>query len=264
MFVVSYALIVSFHPQIKIPKIIVERSYTHLLKELNSISYLTGDQLSLADAKLISQLRDAAYEVDSRKCKNAIAKMFTIENAFVKKMLIDWFNKEFRSQYLEIDILVKNQSERKNPIDWNKNNCVICKMPLKIDPTTHQTSNDEMSYGGFLVRYEHKFYRNIYSVKKLKKSVQINTLESYYKSYKKYISICIGVLSIFERNSNIDDDINSDLKEFLDEKFPEIDDIDKLKSNIEAVKIRNLIKSTGANKIPRFNLKLYAFIYAFS
>ena len=106
MFVVSYALIVSFHPQIKIPKIIVERSYTHLLKELNSISYLTGDQLSLADAKLISQLRDAPYEVDSRKCKNAIAKMFTIENAFVKKMLIDWFNKEFRSQYLEIDILV--------------------------------------------------------------------------------------------------------------------------------------------------------------
>ena len=108
MFVFSYTLIVSFHPKIKIPKIIVERSYTHPLKELTSISYLTGDQLSLADAKLISQLRDAAYEVDSRKCKNAIAKMFTIETAFVKKTLIDWFNKKFRSQYLEIDIFVKN------------------------------------------------------------------------------------------------------------------------------------------------------------
>ena len=100
-----------------------------------------------------------------------------------------------------------------------------------------------------------------YSVEELKESTQINTLESYYKSYQKFISICIGVLSIFGTNSNIDDDINSDLKEFLNEKFPEIDDIDKLKSNIEAVKIKNLIKSTGANKIPRFNIKLYAFIY---
>ena len=100
-----------------------------------------------------------------------------------------------------------------------------------------------------------------YSVEELKESTQINTLESYYKSYQKFISICIGVLSIFGTNSNIDDDINSDLKEFLNEKFPEIDNINKLKSNIEAVEIKNLIKSTGANKIPRFNLKLYGFIY---
>ena len=89
MFVVSYTLIVSFHPKLKIPKIIVERSYVHPLKELNSISYLTGDQLSFSDAKLISQLKDAAYEVNSRKCKNAIAQMFTIETVFVKKPLID-------------------------------------------------------------------------------------------------------------------------------------------------------------------------------
>ena len=113
-------LIVSFHPKLKIPKIIVEENYMHPLKELTSISYLTGDQLSFADAKLISQLSDAAYEVDSRKCKNAIAQMLTIENAFVKKTLTDSFNKKSGSQYLGIDILVKNQCERKNPIDWNK------------------------------------------------------------------------------------------------------------------------------------------------
>ena len=112
-------LIVSFHPKLKIPKIIVEENYMHPLKELTSISYLTGDQLSFSDAKLISQLKDAAY-VNSRKCKNAIAQMFTIETAFVKKPLIDWFHKKFRSQYLEIDILIKNQYERKNRIDWNK------------------------------------------------------------------------------------------------------------------------------------------------
>ena len=153
MFVVSYALIVSFHPKLKIAKTVVERSYAHPLKELTWISYLRGDQLSFADAKLISQLRDATHEVDSRKCENAIAQMFTIETAFVKKMLIDWFNKKVRPQYLEIDILVKKQYERKNPIDCNKDNCVICKMPLKTDPTAHQIPNDEMSYGDFFIRY---------------------------------------------------------------------------------------------------------------
>ena len=55
--------------------------------------------------------------------------------------------------------------------------------------------------------------------------------------------------------------MTNDLKEFLEEKFPEIDDIDKPKLNIELVEIKNNIKSTGANKIPRFNLKLYAFVY---
>ena len=34
-------------------------------------------------------------------------------------------------------------------------------MPLKIDPITHQTPNDEMSYGDFFIRYEHKLFRRI-------------------------------------------------------------------------------------------------------
>ena len=72
MFVVSYALTVSSHPKLKIPKVIVERSYAHPLKELTSFIYLTRDELSFADGKLICQLRDAACEVDSGKCKNAI------------------------------------------------------------------------------------------------------------------------------------------------------------------------------------------------
>ena len=98
-------------------------------------------------------------------------------------------------------------------------------------------------------------------MKELAESTQVNTLENYYLAYQKFVSICIGVLSIFGTNSNIDDNKNTDLKEFLGEKFPEIDDIDKLKSNIELVEIKNYIKSGSANKIPRFNLKLYAFAY---
>ena len=114
MFVASYTSIACFQPKLKIQKKIVERSYAHSINELTSISYLTADQLNFA--KLVSQLRDAAIEVNARQCKNAFAQMFTIETVFVKKTLREWFNKKFKSQCLEIDILIKNQYERKNPI----------------------------------------------------------------------------------------------------------------------------------------------------
>ena len=135
---------------------------------------------------------------------------------------MEWFNKKFKSQYLEIDILIKNQYERKNPIDWENDKCVICKMPLKIDPTNHKSSNNEMTYGVFFIRFEHKFLRNIYSYDELTQSEDICSLENYYTAY------------------DVDDDI------------------DKLKSNIELIEIKNYVKS---NKIPKFNLKLYALVY---
>ena len=135
---------------------------------------------------------------------------------------MEWFNKKFKSQYLEIDILIKNQYERKNPIDWENDKYVICKMPLKIDPTNHKSSNNEMTYGVFFIRFEHKFLRNIYSYDELTQSEDICSLENYYTAY------------------DVDDDI------------------DKLKSNIELIEIKNYVKS---NKIPKFNLKLYALVY---
>ena len=97
MFVVSYALIVCFHPKLNIPKIILERSYKHSINELASIDYLTIDQKNFADQKLVSQLRDAAFEVNTRQCKNALAQRFSIETAFVKqkkKTVLEWFNKK--------------------------------------------------------------------------------------------------------------------------------------------------------------------------
>ena len=258
MFVVSYELIVCFHPKLKIPQIIVERSYAHSINELTSIDYLTIDQINFADQKLVSQLRDVGLEVNARQCKNALAQMFTTETAFAKNRLIEWFNKKFKFQNLETDILIKNQYERNNPIDWKNDKCVVCKMPLKIDPTNHETPNNAMTDGDFFIRFEHKFLRNIYSYNELAQSEHICSIENYYTLYKKFINICIGILSIFGTNCNIDDNTNDDLKEFLREKSPDInDDIDKLKSNIELMEIKNYVKF----KISTFNLKLYALVY---
>ena len=44
-----------------------------------------------------------------------------------------------------------------------KDKCVICKMPLKIEPTSFKTPDDEMSCGVFVIQFEHKFIRNIFT-----------------------------------------------------------------------------------------------------
>ena len=69
-------------------------------------------------------------------------------------------------------------------------------MPLKIGLTPFKTPDDEMTYGGFIVRFEHKFIRNIYTYEQVKESRHLETLENYYEIYKKFISTSIGLLSI--------------------------------------------------------------------
>ena len=69
-----------------------------------------------------------------------------------------------------------------------------------------------MTDGDFFIRFEHKFLRNIYSYNELAQSEHICSIENYYTLYKKFINICIGILSIFGTNSNIDDNTNDDLK----------------------------------------------------
>ena len=161
MFVMSYVLIVTFHPHLNLENIIVQRSYGRSLQQSTTIDHLTNDQMSFIDIKLAKQLHDIAQEVSRRKCKNALGQIFKIETALIKKTLLEWFSKNIKSQYLEIDLLTKNQYQRKHPTDWQKDKCVICKMLLKTDPLRCDVPNSEMSYGDFFIRYEHNFLRNI-------------------------------------------------------------------------------------------------------
>ena len=64
-----------------------------MLKELTTINYLTEDQTKFIDIQILNQLKDIAIDVSKRKCKNTIAQMFCIENIFVKRTLLGWFNK---------------------------------------------------------------------------------------------------------------------------------------------------------------------------
>ena len=71
--------------------------------------------------------------------------MFSVENSLIKSTLLEWFKKKIKSQHLELDLLIKNKYERKNPTNWQESKCVICKMPLKTEAANHNTPNSKMS-----------------------------------------------------------------------------------------------------------------------
>ena len=72
---------------------------------------------------------------------------------------------------------------KRSPDKFESDKCHICYFPLKIDPIGPGVPNNEMSYGGFFIWYEHKFLRNIYSKEQLKSSPEIKTLKEYYKTF---------------------------------------------------------------------------------
>ena len=170
--------------------------------------------------------------------------------------MVEWFHKKTKLQYLELDLLIKNQYERKHPIDWQRDKCAICKLLLKVDPLGYNMPNSKLSYGNFFIRYEHKFLRNIYSDSKIAESPQICTLQNYYVIYQK---VCIILLALLGSQINKDeDDFDIDLRDFLQEKYTETD-LKELRPKIDSVEIKKIIKNTNDSKIPRFKLKLYAF-----
>ena len=49
MFVVSYVIILAFHPKLKLDRVIIQRSFGHSLEQLATIDYLTNDQVPFVD-----------------------------------------------------------------------------------------------------------------------------------------------------------------------------------------------------------------------
>ena len=96
-----------------------------------------------------------AFEVSKRKCKNSVD--FFIESTLVKKTLLKWFNVKFKRQFEKINPVQKLRFESQNPINWKRDKCVICKFPMKVEPTNHRAPDNEMTFGDFIIRYEHKF-----------------------------------------------------------------------------------------------------------
>ena len=121
-----------------------------------------------------------------------------------------------------------------------------------------QTPEDEMTYGDFVIRFKHKFIRNIYMREHIKESHHLETLENYYEIYQKFFSILIGLLSIFN-NYNKNDEINVEVSHFIEENFAD-DSIDELKNRVMQTEIKNALQPS-AGRVPKFNLNVYTFVY---
>ena len=62
-------------------------------------------------------LKDMAFEVSKRRCKNSIGQIFSIESALVKTTFLRWFNQKFKRKFDKINSFQKFRYESKYPIN---------------------------------------------------------------------------------------------------------------------------------------------------
>lgn len=99
MYVVSYCIVVAFHPDLELPRLYICRSYDQDHAQLTSLVHFDNVQRNFFsdksnfNPKTLAQLRDAALAVENRKENTALAEMFSIELKFTVDCLKFWFNK---------------------------------------------------------------------------------------------------------------------------------------------------------------------------
>ena len=144
-------MIVAFHPAYKLHRIIICRSIAYSIEQLTTLDYFSREQITFIEPHLINMLKDMAFEVSKRKCKNSVGQMFSIESALVKKTLLKWFNAKFKRQFDKINSIQKLRFESQNPINWKRGKCVICKFPVKLELTNYMTPDNKMTFGDFII-----------------------------------------------------------------------------------------------------------------
>ena len=118
-------------------------------------------------SETIKQYCSRSWQKKKKKKQKCSQTNVFYRNSIYKKTLLQWFDTKIKSQNLEIDRRIKNQFERKNPINQQNNKCVGCNCLLKVDPLSRHVLNYSMSEGDFFIRYERKFLRNIVTKKLL-------------------------------------------------------------------------------------------------
>ena len=253
MFVMSYVIVVAFHPHFNFNRILVQRSVCHSKEELTSVNYLTHEQFAFKTPELIKQLYDQALHVSKRTTKNALGVMFDIELGFVKKTLLAWFNKKVSAPFKRLDQYIIKKYEQEDPFCWSQErDCVICKMPLRPIFSSPDRPDSKMYYGDYIVKYEYKFLRNIYSQEQLNWSPQMKSLDSYYEAFESYIHHAIEIYRLLSNFNTRLRDISTVVRDFLETNFDDCD-LEYIKNEIMQTDIKNALKLCGKS-IPKFRL----------
>ena len=62
MFVVSFVMIVAFHPELELNRITIQKSYALSIEQLTSLNYFTQEQINFLDNDLSKMLKDMAFD----------------------------------------------------------------------------------------------------------------------------------------------------------------------------------------------------------
>ena len=71
-------MIVAFHPELKLDRIIIYISFAHSLEQLTTLHYFSREQITFIEPHLINMLKDMNLEVSKRKkeTKKTLKKLF--------------------------------------------------------------------------------------------------------------------------------------------------------------------------------------------
>ena len=119
--------------------------------------------------------------------------------------------------------------------------------------------DSKMYYGDYIIRYEYKFLRNIYSQEQLNWSRQMKSLDSYYEAFESYIHHAVEIYRLLSNFNTRLGDISTVVRDFLATNFDDCD-LEYIKNEIMQTDIKNVLKLCGKS-IPKFRLKIYAYLY---
>ena len=179
MYIVSYSIIATFHPDLSLPRINIFRSYDQSYSLLMSLAHFfvldfhVFNDPDIFNKNTLKQLEAAALSVKQKEKNTALAEMFSVELKFTIDCLKSWFQKNHKIS--EIDIDQKLEFIRKNPVKKDSL-CCLCDFP--IDPKV------EKGWLDHVIKAEYLFLENIYSEDEMKK-MKIEKLELFEKKINK-------------------------------------------------------------------------------
>lgn len=128
IYVVSYCIIVAFHPDVDLPRLYIFRSYDQTREQLRILRQFKGiffaDKLNF-NQKTFAQLQDVGFAVENREKNTALSEMFSIKLKFTVDCLKSWF--ERNKNILEVDRVKRIIFIRDTP----KIDCCLCDFPLQ-------------------------------------------------------------------------------------------------------------------------------------
>ena len=96
-------------------------------------------------------------------------------------------------------------------------------MPMCTRPTSPKKPNSEMTYGDFIIRYEYKFIRNIYTQEQLEWSDDLKSLDAYYEAFENFIHFSIEIYRLLSDYNMRLKDISMEVRAFLETNFADCD-----------------------------------------